>query len=182
MTTKEELFFGNLTNEIIARACKDYAMAYLGQKIPDEHCRRDYKDKGFAKVLAKYEERVGHTIQQGSPEHTKLEVEYFFQSDWFRDLTGGKIDSDRLLKETVISTIDDVLAVLSKAFEFQNHTQLRLLIETPKGEENVSYLLPPKIADKCYNAIRRSMKDLKKEAAELSEGHTAMVKRKVLNR
>lgn len=180
MKSKEELFFDNLKNEIVARACKDYASAYLGMKIPHEHCFRDYKDKKFKKLLDREEDRVGHVIQQGTPEHTKLEVEYFFHSDWFRSLTHGNIDPDRLLKETVISTIDDVLVILSQAFEFQNHTQLRLLIETPKGQENISYLLPPKIADRCYNALRRVMRDLKKEAEELSEGHTPMTKRRAL--
>ena len=143
MTSKEEMFYGNLGNQIIARACRDYADAYLGRTIKYEHCCRDYGDKKLRKLLDAEEKKAGVKLQQGSPEHTKFEVEYFFNSDWFRDLTGNKVDPDRLLKETVINAIDDVLAVLEKAFSFKNHSSLTLKIETPKGEDNVSYPLHP---------------------------------------
>ena len=180
MTSKEEMFFGNLSNEIIARACKDYADACLGRSIREEHCRKYYGDKKLLGILDKEEEKTGRKLQTGSPEHTKLEVEYFFHSDWFRQLTGNKVDPDRLLKETAINAIDDVLYVMEQAFSFKNHSSLVLHIETPKDEDNIHYSLPPILAEACFNALRKKAKALRKEAQELSEGHTPMVQRKVL--
>ena len=178
--TREELFYGNLANEIIARACKDYATAYLGTKIPDGEVQRDYGDKRFRAMLNKEEEKLERQLIPGTPEHTKFEVEYFFHSNWFQELSGGKVDVDRLLKETIISTIDDVLWKLEQAQSIKNHASLTLKIETPKGEENISYPLPPILSDVCFAALRKKAKALRKEAQDLSEGHTPMVQRKVL--
>ena len=86
---------------------------------------------------------------------------------------------DRLLKETIISTIDDVLWKLEQASSIKNHASLTLKIDTPKGEENISYPLPPILADVCFSALRKKAKALRKEAQDLSEGHTPMVQRKV---
>lgn len=180
MTSKEEMFYGNLANEIVAHACKDYADAYFGKSIRQEHCKRHYGNKEIQKLLDKEEEKLGRKIHQGSPEHTKLTVEHFFHSDWFQQLTGNKVDPDRLLKEAVINAIDDALWIMEQAFSFQNHPQLILRIETPPGEENIGYPLPPLLADVCYNALRKKAKALRKEAQDLSEGHTPMVTRKVL--
>jgi len=180
MTSKEEMFYGNLANQIVAHACKDYADAYFGKSIRQEHCRRDYKNKELKKLLDQEEEKLGRRIQQGSPEHTKLTVEHFFHSDWFQQLTGNKVDPDRLLREAVINAIDDAVWTIDQAFNCQNHAQLVLRIETPKTRENIGYPLPPLLADVCFNALRRKAKALRKEAQDLSEGHTAMVTRKAL--
>lgn len=180
MTGKEDLFYDNLKNQIIVQACQDYANAYLGRTIPDERCLRDYGDKKFRKFLERKEDERGHRIIQGTPEHTKLELEWFFHSDWFRELSGGMVDPDRLMKETIINAIDDIVWTINKAFSFDCHTQISLRIETPKGEENIGYPLPPLLADVCFNALRRKAKDLRKEAAELSKGHTPMANRRAL--
>ena len=178
--TREEMFYGNLANEIIARACKDYATAYLGLSIPEGSVQRYYGDKKFRAALEKEEKKLKRQLVHGSPEHTKFEVEWFFKSDWFQDLSGGRVDVDRLLKETIISTIDDILWKLEQASSINNRASLTLKIETPKERENISFPLPPILADACFNTLRRRGKELRKEAQELSKGHTPMVTRKVL--
>ena len=180
MMNNENLFYDNLKNQIIARACKDYAGAYLGRRLTSEEGYSKHYAKEFKKYLKREEEKRGHAIVHGTPEQIKLECEWFFHSDWFKELSGGAVDPDRLMKETIINTIDDVLDTLNSAFNIKNRSYLTLKIETPKERENISYPLPPLLADVCFNALRRKAKDLRKEAAELSEGHTPMTKRKAL--
>ena len=146
----------DISIEIVKRACMDYAQCYLGTTLPaySEGCR---------------------TARVHTPEETMKEVEKFFASDWFAELTNHAVDPERLLRQVKISALDDQIEYLEQMFKISNSPVIRAYIYRPKGQDNIKWEMPPCLTDVCLMALREKYVLLKKERDRLSVGHTPMV-------
>lgn len=99
------------------------------------------------------------------------ELESWFHSEYYHSLTN--VDGDWLIKNLKIRELERVITVYNKALSTINTSQIKLVVHTPQGEDNINFLIPPRLFEAFQKVIVAQKKELEKELKEVKERECA---------
>lgn len=110
---------------------------------------------------------MGGDIDKKKPERIMREIEKWVHESYYSLLTS--IEGDWLLKNVKIRELERVLTVYKAAFNTSNTPSIKLMINTPKGQDNITFNIPPRLMGDFMKVLRKQIKELETELKELKE-------------
>lgn len=138
-------------------------------KIPKE----DWDDTGFENLAIAVVQQacedykkayMGEFVDHKSPEWTMKEIEKWVRSQDYEYLT--KVHGPALLKKVRIAALEEMIEVYEDALSSGGDTKLRIFIQKPKKEPNVSFQIPPDYLQDFFKVMRTQLKTLKQKKRE----------------
>lgn len=136
----------NLRIAIVQQAAVDYAAAYMGHHIGALHSK-----------AALYK------------------LEKFFKSEYYKLLTGGKIDGEWIMNEIKIKELSEAIEAYERALSSTSGSVIRLNLPKTKTLDKKVFIVPPALVDNDFRAamlkglerMRDELKRLRKENDEI---------------
>ena len=124
----------NLCNGIVEQSAKDYASAFMGE-----------------------------WVENISPQDTLSELDKFFHSEWYGQLT--KVDADWLLKSIKIQELDITIDSLKRTLTEDG--LIKLCIAKKNNKDSMTYTIPPRLMSEFNKAITFCIAQLEAEKEKL---------------
>ena len=93
------------------------------------------------------------------------ELEKWVHTDYYQLLTS--VDGDWLLKNVKIRELEKVLTAYKAAFNVRYTPSFKLVVNTPKGEDNINFIIPPRLTEDFLSVLTKQMKELEIELKEI---------------
>jgi hypothetical protein len=110
---------------------------------------------------------MGGDIDDKKPESVMREIEKWVHGDFYQLLTS--VDGDWLLRNVKIRELERVLTAYKAAFNAFYTPSIKLTVNTPKGQDNIIFNIPPRLFGDFMEVIRKQIKELEAELKELRE-------------
>lgn len=135
-------------------------------EIPKE----DWDDTGFQNIAIAVVQQacedykrayMGEFVDHKSPKWVMEDIEKWVTSQDYEYLT--KVNGPALLKKVRITALEEMIEVYEDALSSGGDTKLRIFIQKPKKEPNVSFQIPPDYLQDFFAVMRKQLKILKNE-------------------
>lgn len=141
----------NLRIAVVQQAAVDYAAAYMGYRVDGKH-----------------------------PKAVLYQLEKFFRGEYYKLLTGGKIDGEWLMNEIKIKELSEAIECYERALSGTS-AAIRLNLPKTKTLDKRIYAVPPALVDSDFRAgMLKGLERMREELARLRKENTEIEQERLI--